>query len=157
MKIIKAILENLHEQFAIGFEDHYGKYHEVFVNPDKKEVRDASTVFNGELRFIADKDTKKVYISDSDVLHDDIQKQIGTFRKHYWDLFSGIALVSGGKIQVGSTNSNDEPKQEVIMGDYDWLERYSFSNLQDMKLMYLQYFDTPEEDWEYALAGEDVF
>lgn len=85
---IKSILENINEKYETSFKDRFDKYHEIFINPSKKELRELSLKSRGKIRFIADKGMKKVFISDAEILHEDIQKNIDGFSEHYFYLLS---------------------------------------------------------------------
>ena len=91
----------------------YGHYHEIFVNPTKKEL---DIVYNEGMeiegyrgiRFIADNKNKKLYVFNSDMLHGGIVKRI--FKINYpiildinYQLLTGI--IEGNDYTVTSSDS----------------------------------------------------
>lgn len=86
-------IDALLEKFLTAYTNN--GYNEIYVNPTKREMRDIQNA-QGELRFIADKKKKNVYVFPVNAYHratwnDHIAKELGDSRKMYADdtLFGG--------------------------------------------------------------------
>lgn len=148
---IREILLKLNERFVVGFEGRNG-YNEIFVNPDRKEIREVAS--RGEsFRFIGDKEIKSLYVADVNVLHEEMQEEIGNMKQHYFDLFSGVAINEGRYVRIYYDNLNCNIDDEILEGEYDWVERYNF-NIFELKKEMLEDKNIPMEEWEFVL-GDD--
>ena len=147
---LKEVLFNIREDFEVGYEDRFGEYQEIFKNPSWREIKDI-TENDINFRFIADKDKNHLYVAGVNVLHDDIQSKVGGFKKHYFDLFSGIAIKKGIRnIKVYLNNLNCNIEDEILEGEYDWVEDYYF-DLNLLKKEILIDKDIHREEWKYIL------
>lgn len=147
---LKEILENIKEDFEVGYEDRYGEYREIFKNPSWKEILD---ITDGDInfRFVADKSRENIYVAEVSVLHEDIQEEVGGFKEHYFDLFSGVAVREGRReIRVYLDNLNCNIEDEIIEGEYDWVKKYYFK-LRPLKIEILEDQEIPKEEWKYVL------
>lgn len=146
MSNIKAILENLNEKWYKGVKSSEGNrdYREIFKNPSRNEILDieryggsrSDGVINSDIRFIADKKYKEVYITSADVFHRDIMDEVDVLTGNITDYFSGMGRVkNNGNIELsdvsdyfwGSPKKLNSLLDDIVSGDYDWMERYNFS------------------------------
>ncbi|KKL76551.1 hypothetical protein LCGC14_2043790 [marine sediment metagenome] len=123
----------------------YGDYHEIFVNPTKKEL---NIVYNEEpyneyysgIRFIAKNDTKKLYVFNSDLLHGYAIRKIFNentriiFDSNY-QLLTGI--IEGDDYTVTNSDSllfdlkragNDAYMylKFLLKTDWSWIDKYIY-------------------------------
>lgn len=143
--------ESIKEEFVVGFEGRNG-YMEIFKNPDRKEI--LSVARSGEgFRYIADKRSKNLYIASQDVLHQEMQEEIGNMKDHYFDLFSGIAQNKGNYVDVKYGDLNCNIEDQIVEGEYDWVKKYGF-RMRDLKIEILEKQKIPKEEWKYVLDEE---
>lgn len=140
-KSIRSILENLKEEFHSGKESKWGDYTEIFVNPNMDEIRESlrerGTV---TLRFLAVKRERKLYIWNPELIHKDAADEVGiSFNEMKENNLAGVALFENNQLYFGQSNvasidkyRRRELAEEVLNGDYDWLEDFYF-NLNPMK------------------------
>lgn len=140
MEILEQ-LDKLKEEFytdarSVGT----NSYREIFVNPSKSEVSDIlDEEVRNNLRFIADKDRRKVYLAGGDVFHYIIARESGFDEDYFfYDTFAGTAKFEGGKVLALTWTDylNDEDEdvlrrveelsKEILAGEYDWMKRYNF-------------------------------
>ncbi len=103
------------------------KWVEFFVNPSKKEMKDASGGGGGRagsvaIRFIADLKKKKVYVWHPHFMHHSAWKEIGDKRVYSNDvtLLAGIAEERGSNwVMTSSTGIGGKPIE-----DWKWVEKY---------------------------------
>ena len=107
------------EKFLTAYESYRG-YHEIFINPTKREMRDIMDKHKN-LRFIADSKKKKVYVFSAEAFHgrtwnEHISKEIGDSRRMYDDetLFGG-AIENG---QVENWGFRDGLYNPQILSDW---------------------------------------
>lgn len=112
-------IDLLLEKFLTAY-DSYAGYHEIFVNPTKREMKDIMDKHKN-LRFIADKKKKNVYVFPVDAFHartwnDYISKETNDSRKMYGDgtLFGG-ALENG---QVENWGFRDRLYKPEILAEW---------------------------------------
>ncbi|KKL76549.1 hypothetical protein LCGC14_2043770 [marine sediment metagenome] len=129
------------EEFSTGFK--LRGYHEVFVNPTKKEL---DIVYNESderfpsIRFIARNDTKELYVFNGEILHTiamqeifkmDVFKMVsegsdmlpGTIRK----LDDGYKFTSSDSLFEGDIGHSNHPIAyiEFLLGtDWSWIDKY---------------------------------
>jgi len=105
---------------------------EIFENPSKKEIVDASVTAFGVsryVRFIADPKTKKMYVWSANLIHADVVPQI--YNKSYssiiFNVLPGIAKHEGGRWVVTSadeTTVTPDRYNWVFQHDWKWADRY---------------------------------
>lgn len=133
----------LNEDFVGSIKNAYGgAYREIFVNPSKSELLDLEEILE-EIRFIADKEKKEVYVVNEDVLHVNLAKvAVGREGKYVINNFSGQAAVRRGIVYFREFSNEyleyyEERGEKVVDliegiyndimgGEYDWLSRYYF-------------------------------
>ncbi len=105
---------------------------EVFVNPTKREFRDASgnasfDIQKGKyVRFFADMKRKQIFVWNPNTIHSDTWKEIGDGRK-FGDptLLSGVAEMKGGKWTF--TESDEGVRRnfkEFNVEDWEWANKW---------------------------------
>jgi hypothetical protein len=120
---------------------------EVFVNPSKKEFRDASgnadfDIISGKyVRFFADMKKKQVYVWDPESIHEDTWKEFGDSR-HVSDstLLSGVAQIKKGKWTfIESDEGVKRNLKEFDVEDWEWANKWInvTDHLQDYKEKWL--------------------
>lgn len=161
MKLNK-ILNNLKEEFVTSLK-YGGGYREIFVNPSRKEIMDILDSGEGrrgdDIRFIAVKGEKEVYVASADFLHTFIAKK-GMYDNSIFAIignFSGMGRVEGDEIVV--TEISDEYKNDdesytemiydVLEGEYDWMEKRRYGNFNLDKIK--KRFERKKEDIELGL------
>lgn len=97
----------LNDEYSGRFKGRWGDSTEIFVNPSKSEIRDASK--NGIVRFFAYNKTKKFYVWNPEVLHGEVVKDHidisgwnGNMEDDYFLkglTLQGTAKIIGGKLQ----------------------------------------------------------
>ncbi len=130
-------IRRFNEEFYDAME--YGNYHEIFVNPTKKEL---DIVYNEGfdiedyrgVRFIAKNDTEQLFVFNSDLLHAYAVKKI--FNKN-----GKILLDANYQMVSGSIEGNDYVVSE---SDTLWESEIKFSN---DPVMYLEFL--LETDWSW--------
>lgn len=143
MESLKEILSDIEERFVSDTKSTEGNdYREIFQNPSRSEFRDIVD-FSGRrmgdsIRFIAVKESMNVYCTSADVFHrtmvreiDEIDRMEGVYGN-----FSGMAELEGGEVEVSHWSDVFEMEgyfpflyelcEDLINGDYDWMERYNF-------------------------------
>lgn len=134
---MKNILNRVREDFYRGTgSDANMEYREIFVNPTKRELRSIEKETGLEqVRFIADKEEKNVYVSAIDVFHINIATKIGKGTEDYYlDNFSGMGEIWEGKVEVMGLSDNfrdniekrTELYKDVYYGEYNWMRDYNF-------------------------------
>lgn len=145
---IRNILNNLKEEFAEGFKS-AGQYFEVFINPSKSEIRDAS--HNNYIRLYANNSNNKFYVWHPDILHyefaDKMDKDVGTMQQYGID--TGASVRNGEiNIDVSWIQARDARLEqicyEIIDGEYDWLSKY-YVNVEYMKNSAREYLGIEEK------------
>lgn len=142
---LERILKKLNNNFVVGFEDgSTGEYREIFVNPTEQEIMqlkkdsfDGSTMnvmaTYADVRFLALKNKKEVYVASGDVLHPDILIETGLNTEDYEE-FCGLGKIEGKKITANKFSDVYEMVDEkyykkqlkmLINGEYDWMENYN--------------------------------
>ena len=113
-----------------------GKTVEIFVNPSKRDIkyaRDAEGAYSKNIRFIADGNTKKMYIWNAALeLHDGMLR----FLKENGHVSSSVRLYNDPDVMSGEWNTRDEvelyynanwgPEEmgNVLMdGDWSWINK----------------------------------
>lgn len=165
-KTVREILDELEEQFHKGVESRYGDYLEIFVNPDIDEIRDLKKK-SDVVRFIAVKKEKKVYVSNSTLLHREMVRKADIGRGSKNEVifnFSALGDIEGNKILVThlsdgfrfSENSNELEAlcYEISSGKFDWLEKYNF-DLSKIKPWAEDKLEELRLDWELYLESRD--
>lgn len=141
---LKDILSNIEERWVVGTRsDAHGAYREIFMNPDRNDIRDIEE-FGGyrhgdNVRFIAVKDSQNVYVSSADVFHRTIAEEVDDLLDigGVTNNFSGMGNIEGSKIEVtdfsdvfiefeGYEMSFQTICEDILDGKYDWMERYNF-------------------------------
>ncbi len=116
------------EKFLTAYNGDFGGTNEIFVNPTSREIREIKKVSRGNLRFIADKKNKKVYIFPVRSLHKTtwdyhIAPETKDSRKMYADgtLFGG-ALDDGRVVNWGFQDNLYKPDilAEWILNPEEW-------------------------------------
>jgi len=105
---------------------------EVFETPLRPREFSAIAKSNGKLkaiRFIADNNTKKIYIFPPDVFHSDAEKDILKEIKDLAervdrDALWGVAVFKQGKWEIDS--SDTRWKDELEVKDFKWMEKQGF-------------------------------
>lgn len=125
MNTIRMILEELNENY-IG--------DEIIENPSRGDLLNIVknqnvTISENIIRFVADKNNKKVYIWDaySELLHDKLMSNYGLNKN---STLIGQAVFDSGKLYILEEDM-DKNKDKIASGNYDWLSRYYF----DIKFM----------------------
>ncbi len=102
---------------------------EIFVNPTAKEMKEVAEDL--ELRYIADFETKNVYVFNPDTLHQEIAQKLNL--SGYWkndNLLGGIAKLSEGKfktIEIHNIDSGFIPsdiKLKIVSKDWSFVDKY---------------------------------
>jgi len=143
-------LKYLQEEFVTSFKSEYGgMYTEVFVNPSSKEMKaacESGVISNNFFRFTAMYNSKKLYIFNPDVIHDEAMTKL---RIDLWPRrnpplhFSGIAILKGniayyhssdwlmspglfaGEIKKLSMNKDVVNwAVHLVYADWSWAENY---------------------------------
>lgn len=120
-----------------------GEYREIFVNPDRNELRDLISNYERDsVRFIADSGNENIFVSSGDVWHIDILDEIEYLgRDSVFDTFWGIGDFVNGEIEINSFSDEYDGSildrylelcECILDGEYDWLKRYHF-NLSEIK------------------------
>lgn len=124
-----------------------GEYREIFVNPTPNEINDiieyGGVREKDDVRFIAIKNSRDLYITSADVFHRTIVKEVDELREgDAIKNFSGMGSVNSDKIKVSYLSdliNNKATKgqkwdisKDLVEGEYDWLENYNF-NLEYIK------------------------
>lgn len=139
MKKINSILSNISEKFVTGYKS-WGKYSEIYVNPTMDEVKVVSEESNNNsFRFIADKNTKKVFISSAHTTHSGISHEID-LSDNYKNLFSAYGIYKRTKVEIDLLSMDIVDSNEILLslftdikdGKYDWLSKYKF-NIPEIK------------------------
>lgn len=151
-KLQRILLElrKIDEEFIEGLKSKNGKYREIYVNPNREEINQIIADYDRDnVRFLADKGKNEVYVAAADVLHNDLADKLGDSRYKYMqymmNAFPGNGKVKSGKIVVTrwtdlffSSDDEDlanrlkELLKEILNGEYDWMEKYSF-DLKEIK------------------------
>lgn len=136
--------KRLEEEFYKGAESRYGKYVEIFKNPTVQEIKSIEEETQvGIVRFIADKESRDVYVNASEILHSHMVKEIDELQKEdILEKFSGIGYVDGNKIiaselagtyrEAGTDEYSEKISSDILEGEYDWLENKNF-DLSEVK------------------------
>jgi len=120
----------LQEKYLGSFTPSFSKkYIEYFVNPTKKELRDAANASTDKaVRFAADNKTKKVYAWASDGTHQEVLDQIYGDFDYPSHVLTGIVKMKGGKWTVPPEGvpmlelySNIKKLKSI---DWSWLEKW---------------------------------
>lgn len=134
--------ELFQEEFLTG-EKIRGSYYEIFVNPTKEEVRDLGDSY----RVIIDAKEKRIYVTDSDLLHYDMARIIkgegylsGFNYDDYWKRGKGVDRIITMNIdgmeyysdsltdiilKTRDTEQGDEIKSQIdllVNGDFSWIK-----------------------------------
>ena len=144
---MKKILKNLKEDWVTGkkIKIQMGRdYREIFVNPSRRELKDIMDLANTDVfRFIADKGNQEIYISSADVYHYDMAKEVGLGSDYEIHHLSAKGVWNEGEVKVVEFadalnydrhlkfnekyhNRAEELYEEIINGEYDWMESYHF-------------------------------
>ncbi len=131
------------EEFYDGIK--YNTYHEIFVNPTKKEL---DIVYNEDtdfpeyrsVRFLAKNDTKKLYIFSGDMTHNVAIKKI--FNERFTIMLNPHYQMLGGTIEGDDytvTNSDSLSKGYIELSnnlymylkflletDWSWIDKYIY-------------------------------
>lgn len=77
---------------------------DIYVNPSSSDYLELNKRGIRQIRFLADADSKEVYIADAmSLTHDQIAlklnkpRVVGAFESHQWNILPGIATISGNK------------------------------------------------------------
>lgn len=77
---------------------------DIYINPTSSDYLELNKRGIRQIRFLADADTREVYIADAmSLTHDQIAlklnkpKVVGAFESHHWNILPGMATVSGNK------------------------------------------------------------
>lgn len=132
--------------FYTGYRTKDGVYHEIFKNPTLSELKDLGQ----EIRFVAFSKTKELFVSDAELLHDQIYSIL---RGKEFDVsnpsISGLAAKKGSKYEVVQSNliswlfvHTDFGYEKYIKTikkiDWSWIDRYlGFSNWWKRSSKYL--------------------
>lgn len=153
------ILNNINEKWVSSTKTRFGNYREIFVNPSKEDLKDVidsdlenkkyGLLVQGDIRFLASRDSKTVYVATSDLMHWRMGEELG-YKQYdtYKKFFCGEGKYKNGKIEVirfsdiyedryetfveyGLDENNIVPSyieicEELLSGKYDWLRRYNF-------------------------------
>lgn len=127
---------NLYEKYLTGGNfntDDPKDYVEIFVNPSRKDFRDAANSTKWETRmakygdyvrfFIATK-TKNVYIWKPDIPHIDVAEHIFGGTNIRWntdDRVSGVAILQDGKWTMIDSDSHKRAWDRL---DLEWADKY---------------------------------
>ena len=135
---LKRVLSDIKEDYFASVRSVMGDdVRELFVNPDRSELRDLIEE-TGDIyvRFIADKRKEKVYLSSSDVVHVDIAMSVGYSYNELHEsdyLFAGTGIYKEGYVEVnyfGDTQKGERTikrlSKEILEGNFDWMEKYPF-------------------------------
>lgn len=155
MSRLKKILSDIKEKFVDGKEPLRGDYTEVFINPTQQEIEDSLREW-GEypnIRFLAVKGSKDLYVWNPDLIHKDVTDIVGmSFEEMKENNLAGVAIYINKKLIFGMSNiaSMDKYRRreladKILSGEWDWLERYNF-DLEPMKDDCEKFLDTGEFD-----------
>lgn len=100
-----------------------GNTTEVFVNPSRKELIDAIRVYDG-VRFIADPNTKKVYIWSIDVLHQFMYDYTLKIPTEFKKLLKGDVIRELGKGIEVEINLVGDDINFMKSKDWSWVSNY---------------------------------
>ncbi len=105
---------------------------EVFVNPSKSELRDASgnaefdAISGKYVRFMADMKKKRIYVWDPESIHRDTWKEFGDGRN--WTdhtLLSGVAQIKKGKWKFTESDEGVRRNLRVFdVEDWEWANKW---------------------------------
>jgi hypothetical protein len=105
---------------------------EVFVNPTKREFRDASGNASFDIqkgnyvRFFADMKRKQIFVWNPNAIHNDVWKEIGDGRRFGDEtLLSGVAEMKGGKWVF--TDSDEGVRRNLMSFDieeWEWANKW---------------------------------
>lgn len=136
--IIKEELNLILEKFEAGIERSWsGKYREIFVNPNKKEIADIYDPdipdwHKGDIRFIAILEEESIYVVAADVVHITMVDAIGLNRTNVAVDFWGIGeiqqrnIVVTGFADTYTVEAKNEMGKAILNGKFDWMEKYNF-------------------------------
>lgn len=142
MDKINEIVTKIDEKWIKGTKSTFKKeYREIFKNPSKEELLQLDELgiekYGENIRFIAINKSKNIYVTSADVFHTSMKREIPELvPEDFTTTFSGAGGFKRGKVEVTWwTDELNDPKherslynicKEVILGDYDWIERYNF-------------------------------
>ena len=129
---LKEILENIKEKWVDLVGDVAFGTADVFLNPGRKEIVEASDNRFDQVRFIADSVNKNFYIwsADAPVHHGDVGNheavQIDTMKDEvllsFFDFEGGKLVPSVDFFRELVNKKNDI--RNIIHGEFDWLYKY---------------------------------
>lgn len=120
---LKELLEEFKDSFKFG-----PKYIEVFINPSKKEMSDASGKIAGStfVRFIATTD-KKFYVFDPIILHHEMAESLkispNNGKKDFW----AVAKKESGRWRLYSSDSwrpSYHSGSDMTIKKWGWMKKY---------------------------------
>jgi len=137
-KVIKQLIKKVYlkEAFHDSLKTHEGVYVEIYVNPSKKELDDASSLFsfggedNRAIRFIYDIERNKFYVFSADVFHEAVMHKLGydKGREGMDELYSG-KFPHGAAIKVKHGGAWGKWRIETLKGIAGGLSDYDQSVL----------------------------
>lgn len=121
-------LRNLIEEFKTSFKNE-GNYIEVFINPSKKEMSHVSQkISDGTyLRFMADPETKTVYVFKPDVLHAAIERKLKIPSLSPYRSLWGVAKNSNAgwrAISEDQASFSGLIRKAIASKNWDWVNKY---------------------------------
>lgn len=157
---LKRVLNKVEEEFVAGKNPMRGDYTEIFKNPTLDEIEDSLREW-GEypnLRFLAIKNSRDVYVWNPSLIHKNVQNEVGlSFKEMKYENLAGIAIYVNRELVFGMSNIASMDKyrrrelaEEILNNEWDWIEDYRF-NIFPMKEDCEKYLETGE--WEMGQVG----
>lgn len=133
------------EEYKTGL----GVYGEIFVDPDKKELRDACDIGEGKCRFMLDFSNKSLYVWPTTIIHKKAAEVLGHMGDVPMGIYNdlthkflfGIAEFSGGKLNVDELDYRVSYKPELasklLSHNYDWTKKWFADDISKQIVTYV--------------------